>query len=183
MNINVPKLMETFEANGLMNVWVDNIGRITHENATPEQLTLAEQLRDAHNPAELSTRQTSIAQLTAFLDNHADDLKYADYFYRLKIRLMNLWRPPHLSLTNRITEVISAVKGNRDTDPTHSTMYNVFLNVVEIEYGLTVTNGEIVFSGTAQQQAVQARTTIQCARQFCSDGVEMANMLLLNKQF
>lgn len=50
MKINVPKLLREFEAAGLFNVWVDGSGGISSENATPEQLVLAEQLIVTHNP-------------------------------------------------------------------------------------------------------------------------------------
>jgi hypothetical protein len=48
--INVPKLLREFEAIGLFNVWVDGSGGMTSENATPEQLVLAQRLINAHDP-------------------------------------------------------------------------------------------------------------------------------------
>jgi len=50
--VNVPKLMKAFEAAGLTQVWADSRGRLTHENATPEQLAQAQQLLEAHDPED-----------------------------------------------------------------------------------------------------------------------------------
>ena len=137
-----------------------------------------------HDPSPTeaeSARADGLARLAAFLDNRVEDLKYADYFYPLQGNIVDLWRDKP-TLTNRYNAVIAALKANKDSDANHLAMWNAYLDMAQVEYGLTVTAGEIVVSGTVQQQASIARAAIECARSFLNTGVTMINELLLNQR-
>lgn len=131
--------------------------------------------------AEIQIAQPGMAALRNYLDNNMDDLKYGDYFFKLQKKLHDFWRPPRPNLTDRITATIIGLKGDMATDTNHAAMYNTFLDIIQVEYGLTVTSGEIQITGTVPQQAAISRTVIQAARTFMIEGLAMVNMLLANR--
>jgi hypothetical protein len=182
--INSDKLAEELEAavpdtDGFTGT-LPNLLVVATRELTAQEIALIESVVANHNPATQTENQVRLAALAAFLDSRMDDLKYGDYFYRLQKKLLDPWHPPRPNLTDRIAVVITALKGNKDTDANHADMWNTFLDMVQVEYGATVAAGEIVFSGTVAQQAAQARDVIRCARACCDTGVIMMNMLIAN---
>lgn len=151
--------------------------------ATAQQITDGNAIAAAHNAAGLTVRQGGMAALRNYLDNNMDDLKYGDYFFKLQKKLHDFWRPPRPNLTDRYTATIVGLKGDMATDTNHAAMWNTFLDFVQVEYGATVTAGEIVINTTVPlpQQAAQLRVVIQAARTFMIEGLAMVNMLLANR--
>lgn len=152
---------------------------------TAPQIATLDAIIQAHDGSILSADQTAKstgkAALITYLNNNSPDLKYGDYFFRLHKVLHDFWRPPRPILSDRVVATIAGLKGNKDTDQNHMDMWNTFLDIIQVEGGLTVTAGEIVITGTASQQAAIGRTIIQFARAYMNEGLDMIDMLLENQ--
>lgn len=171
-------LQEALDAAGIPTHGVDSSGTISFKDeATEAQHQQAAGIVAAHNPAGQTTRQQGAAQLVAFLDSRQADMQYADYFYRLQKRLLDLWRDkPNASTAT--TEIYAALRANRDSDVNHLAMYNVFLWMLPKITGVALVSGDLPASPTA----AQAQQINMAAYVFAMNGVTMANMLLLNQR-
>lgn len=165
---------------------IQRVGEIivrTFRELTAPEVAAVEAVVVNHDPADTVEQAEQLSgrdALAAFLDSHTGDLKYAKYLLELFASVLALWTTKP-NLTERTAAVITALKADKDNNLNDLRMYRVFLDVAAVEYGLTVTNDEIVFSGTAPQQAAQARAVLECARSFMNTGVIIANMLLRNR--
>lgn len=178
MTFNLDLWQEQLDSAGIPNYGARDDGTFVETPDTTEaHRQQAAALAAAHNPAQLSTKQTGLAQLTAFLDSRADNLRYADYFYRLQKRLLDLWRDKP-NLTNTTIEVVAALRGNRETDSNHAGMYDTFLWYAQRVYGVVLVLGDLPPTPTQ----VQAQAINQAAYNFMVNGVTMANMLLENRR-
>lgn len=182
--INPPKLQSEINALGAQFDGFSQAGTtiyvIAKSDLAAQQINAAGSVVFNHDAALTSGQQENfngLTQLSAFLTGHVDDFKYADYFYRLQKRLLDLWRT-RPNLTDTTTEVYAALRANKDTDANHATMYTVFLWQVQRTASIALSAGDLPASPTA----AQAAAIIQAAYIFMNSGVSMANMILMNQR-
>lgn len=174
---NVPLLQQELDLAGIPNHGVDSAGSIAFKDEATQPLRdQAAAIVAAHNPAAMTVKQSSREELRAFLDNRADDLKYADYFFSRSIALSAQWMPPRdTNLTTLTTATVTIMQGNRATDVNHNAMWRIFLWKLRMKYNIFNTEDELPnpLTGT------QARQLLIEADSFIKWGVDASHILLL----
>lgn len=177
MAINLQLLQQEFDTAGITNVWADVNGGLTWDDtATQQQKDQAAALVLAHVATQQTEPQKGRSALVTILNNNADLLKYADYFFSRSTALSAQQIPPRdTNLTTLTTATITLMQGNRGSDVTHNSMWRLFLWELRMKYALFNTEDELPGSLTA----VQARQVLIEAKDFIDWGVLRCHMLLL----
>lgn len=128
------------------------------------------------SPTEEQSHQTSGRDaLRDLLDNNADLLRYADYFFsRAKLLTAQHLPPRETSLTTLTTATVTLMEGDRATDTDHNAMWRLFLWKLRMKYAIFNTEDELPVL-----TAAQARNFLTEADSFIEWGRTTCHMLLL----
>lgn len=114
--------------------------------------------------------------LAAVLNNNADLLKYADYFFSRSTALSAQWKqqPLETDLTILATATVAIMEGNRASDVNHQAMWVRFRWKLQMKYNFTAGTGSL-----PALSAAQARQLLIEADAFIDWGVLRVYMILL----